>query len=110
VEEFFPEIITDLPQGDVPGGGVRAFLLHGEGKQVAFVTFEADVDAAEESHAAQWVVVLDGEVELTVGGETNTFQRGDTYFIPAGVPHRARVKKGSRLLDLFDEGDRFRVR
>ncbi len=109
-EGFFPEIITNLPQADVPGDGVRAYLLQGEGKQVAFVAFEADVDAPEESHAAQWVVVLEGEVELMTAGEKAVYGKGDTYYIPAGVPHAARVKKGSRLLDLFDQVDRFRVK
>jgi quercetin dioxygenase-like cupin family protein len=51
---------------------------------------------------------LDGEIELTVGGETNTFRKGDTYSIPAGVPHGARVKGGSSLQDLFDQADRYR--
>jgi quercetin dioxygenase-like cupin family protein len=109
-EDFFPDIITALPRADAPGESVRTYLLQGEGKQVAFVAFDADVDAPEEAHAAQWVVVLDGEVELTVAGETVVYRRGDTYFVPAGAPHAARVKAGSRLLDLFDQADRYRVR
>jgi quercetin dioxygenase-like cupin family protein len=107
-EEFFPEIITDLPRAHAPGEGVRAYLLQGEAKQAAFVAFDADVDAPEEAHAAQWVVVLAGEVELTVAGEKAVYRRGDTYYVPAGVPHAARVKAGSRLLDLFDQADRFK--
>lgn len=109
-EDFFPEIITTLPEVDAGREGVRAYLLQGEGKQVAFVAFDADVDAPEEAHAAQWVVVLEGEVELTMAGETAVYRKGDTYFVPAGVPHGARIKKGSRLLDLFDQADRFRVK
>ncbi len=109
-EEFFPGIITALPRADAPGEGVRTYLLQGDGKQVAFVAFDADVDAPEEAHAAQWVVVLAGEVELTMAGEKAVYRRGDTYYVPAGVPHAARVKAGSRLLDLFDQADRFRLR
>lgn len=109
-EEFFPEIITALPWADVPGEGVTAYLLQAEGKQVAFVAFDADVDAPEEAHAAQWVVVLEGEVELTTAGRTAVYRRGDTYYIPAGVPHAARIKKGSRLIDLFDQADRFHIK
>jgi quercetin dioxygenase-like cupin family protein len=108
-EDFFPEIITNLPRADVPGERVRAYLLQGERKQVVFVAFDDDDDAPEESHAAQWVVVLDGEVELTMAGEKAVYRRGDTYFVPAGAPHAARVKAGSRLLDIFDEADRYRV-
>jgi quercetin dioxygenase-like cupin family protein len=109
-EDFFPEIITNLPRADVPGERVRAYLLQGERKQVVFVAFDDDADAPEEVHAAQWVVVLDGEVELTTAGETAVYRRGDTYFVPAGAPHAARVKAGSRLLDIFDEPDRYRVK
>ncbi len=109
-EEFFPEIITNLPQADVSGERMRAYLLQGERKQVAFVAFDDDNDAPEESHAAQWVVVLEGEVELTMAGEKVVYRRGDTYFVPAGAPHAARVKAGSRLLDIFDEPDRYRAK
>jgi quercetin dioxygenase-like cupin family protein len=109
-EEFFPSIITALPQADEAGEPVRTYFLQGERMQVGFVAFEADVSAPEEAHAAQWVAVLEGEVELTTAGATVVYRKGDTYFIPAGVPHAARIKKGSRLLDLFDQADRFRSR
>ena len=107
-EDFFPEIITTLPQADAGREDIRAYLLQGEGKQVVFVESGVAVDAPEESHEAQWVVVLAGEVELTMGGETAVHRRGDMYFIPAGVPHRARVAAGTRLQNLFDRADRYR--
>lgn len=109
-EEFFPSIVTALPQADEAGEPVRTYFLQGERMQVGFVAFDADVSAPEEAHAAQWVAVLEGEVELTTPGATAVYRKGDAYFIPAGVPHAARIKKGSRLLDLFDQVDRFRSR
>lgn len=108
-EEFFPGIITALPRADTEGDPVRTYFLQGERMQVAFAAFDADVSAPEEAHAAQWVAVLKGKVELTTPGGTAVYRKGDTYFIPAGVPHAAHVKKGSRLLDLFDQVDRFRA-
>ena len=106
--DFFPEIITSLPQADVPLAGVRAYLFQGEDKQLVFMTFAEDVNVPEHDHAAQWGAVLAGEIELTVGEETFVYRKGDTYFIPAGVPHRARIKGGSSLEDLFDQVDRYR--
>lgn len=105
--EFYPEIITNLPRADVPIAGVRAYLFQGEDKQLIFMTFPEDVDVPEHSHAAQWGAVLEGEIELTIGGEVNTYRPGDTYYIPAGVAHRARIKGGSSLQDLFDQADRY---
>src|SRR5512137_1616888 len=109
-EVFFPSIITALPHADEAGDPVRTYFLQGERMQVAFVAFDADVSAPAEAHAAQWVAVLDGEVELTTPDATAVYRKGETYFIPAGVPHSARIKKGSRLLDLFDQVDLFLTR
>ena len=108
-ERFFPSFITGLPRADEAGDPVRTYCLQGERMQIAFAAFDEDVDAPEEAHPAQWVVVLEGEVALTIAGATTVYQKGDAYFIPAGVPHAARIKKGSRLLDVFDQVDRFRT-
>jgi len=109
-EKFFPSLVTALPRADEAGEPVRTYFLQGERIQVGFVAFDADVNAPEEAHPAQWVAVLEGEVELTTAGATAVYRKGDAYFIPAGVPHAARIKRGSRLLDLFDQVDRFRAR
>lgn len=106
-EDFFPEIITNLPRADVPLAGVRAYLFQGDDKQLVFMTFPDDVDVPEHDHAAQWGAVLHGELELTVNGETNTYRPGDTYFIPAGAAHSARIKGGTSVQDLFDQADRY---
>jgi len=104
---FFPDIITSLPQADVPILGVRAYLFQGEDKQLVFMEFAEEVDVPEHSHAAQWGAVLKGEITLTIGGETSMYRPGDTYSVPAGVPHRARIAAGSCLEDMFDQVDRY---
>jgi quercetin dioxygenase-like cupin family protein len=109
-EKFFPSIITALPRANEAGDPVRTYFLQGERMQVAFAAFDEDVNAPEEAHAAQWVAVLEGEVELTMAGARTVYSKGDAYFIPAGITHAARIKKGSRLLDVFDQVDRFRAR
>jgi quercetin dioxygenase-like cupin family protein len=62
------------------------------------------------SHGAQWGVVLEGEIELVTGGVSHTFTRGDSYFIPEGVEHSARIRKGYADVTFFDEPDRFKVK
>ena len=37
----------------------------------------------------------------------NVCHRGDTYFVPAGVPHTTWVEPGTRGLDIFEEHDRY---
>lgn len=106
-EDFFPEIITDLPEADIPIPGVCSYLFQGENQQFVFMTFEMDVEVPEHSHVAQWGVVLDGEMELMIQENKFVFTKGDTYFIPANVGHSAKIKKGYKDLTMFNQKDRY---
>ena len=107
-EPFFPEIITDLPAAELPIDGLSSYLFQGEHQQFIFMSFDDDVEVPEHSHEAQWGVVLDGQTELTVGGRRRVLEKGDTYFIPKGVPHSARIRRGYKDLTLFHQRDRYR--
>ena len=48
-----------------------------------------------------------GEIELTIAGETRTCRPGDTWDIPTGTLHAAKLKAGARLMDVFEEPDRY---
>ena len=109
-EDYFPEIITNLPEADIPIEGLRSHILQGQNTQILFMSFENDVEVPEHSHEAQWGVVLDGETELTINGNTNTFTKGDTYFIPKDIKHSAKIKKGYKDLTLFNQKDRYKAK
>lgn len=109
-ENFFPKIITKLPEADIPIEGVRSHLFQGQNQQFIFMSFEKDAEVPEHSHEGQWAVVLDGEIELTIDGKIHTFKKGDTYFIPKGVKHSARIRRGYKDLTLFDQKDRYKVK
>jgi quercetin dioxygenase-like cupin family protein len=49
-------------------------------------------------------------MELTIGAETAIYRRGDSYCIPAGVKHGARLFAGFKALDYFKDPDRYQVR
>ena len=107
-EPFFPGIITGLPAAELPIAGLSSHLFQGERQQFIFMEFDEDVAVPEHSHEAQWGVVLDGRIELTIGGELRVLRKGDTYFIPKSVPHSARIERGYKDLTLFDQRDRYR--
>ncbi|MFH1334977.1 MAG: cupin domain-containing protein, partial [Candidatus Zixiibacteriota bacterium] len=94
----------------IPLEGVTSHLFQGKDQQFIFMSFDRDVQVPEHSHEGQWAVVLDGEIELTIDGKKSTFKRGDTYFIPKGVKHGARIKKGYKDLTLFDQKDRYKAK
>jgi quercetin dioxygenase-like cupin family protein len=107
---LFPQIITKLPEADIPIEGVNSHLFQGQNQQFVFMSFEKDAEVPEHSHEGQWGVVLDGEIELTVDGKNHIFKKGDAYYIPRGVKHSARIRRGYKDLTLFDQKDRYKAK
>jgi len=107
---LFPDPIFKLPEADIPLPGISAYLSQAADHQVIFMSFSQDIDLAEHAHAAQWGIVLEGRIDLTIGGQPNTFRHGDRYFIPAGVLHSGKIYAGYADITYFDQPDRYRVK
>lgn len=111
----FPPFIKNLPGVDVTlppqiEGRLHLWLFQGDSGQALFSETSVEVPMPEHKHGDQWGVVLDGKIDITIGGETKTYGRGDTYFIPAGTLHRARLNPGLRLIEFFADRERWRPR
>ena len=106
----YPGMITNLPEADIPFDGVRGWLLQGPGQQMVFMDIAPVGAVPEHSHRAQFGVVLDGEMTLTIAGESRRLRKGDTYFIPDGVVHSAVFHTHVKVLDMFDEPGRYQVK
>ena len=108
MSKAFPDPIMRLPEADVPLDGVRAYLSQSENHQIVFMEFSKDVAVPEHSHESQWAVVLEGRIDLLIGGEALTLRKGDQYFVPKGVKHSARIYAGYADLTFFNQKDRYR--
>ena len=106
----YPKMITDLPEADIPFEGIRGWLMQTTTQQLVFMELDPIGGVPEHSHSAQFGVVLEGEMTLTVGGESTRYKKGDSYAIPAGVPHSAEVHSHVKVIDMFDEVARFSVK
>jgi len=82
----YPEMIRGLPEADIPFEGVRAWI-----------------------HQSSWGMVIDGEMKLTIGGETKVYQKGDWYFIPEGIVHSATFLTRVFVIDVFDDPARYKA-
>ena len=107
---IFPDPVRNFPQADIPLRGVTAYLSQAENHQILFMEFSEDVDLPEHSHESQWGIVLEGKIELVIGGVRNTYQKGDRYFIPKGVEHSGRIFTGYADMTFFDQADRYKVK
>lgn len=105
----YPAFIMGFPAMDVPFPEdiVQTRAIRSDHGLCGFFTFLQDMVLPPHSHGAQWGSVIEGEIEFTIGGETRTYRPGDSYDIPAGVEHGARIKAGTRVIDVFEEADRY---
>ncbi len=107
MKAIFPDPIRELPEADIPLEGITAYLSQADTHQILFMEFEQDVDLPEHSHGAQMGIVLEGKIELTIGGEKQSFTKGDRYYIPKGVVHSGKIHAGYVDVTFFNEPDRY---
>lgn len=103
----YPDLITSLPLAKLPLPGAQGWLLEGGPRQVVFFRLEPGAAIPEHAHGAQWGIIVEGEVEMTIEGATQTYRRGDHYLIPEGAPHSARCERGALALDVFEDPKRY---
>jgi quercetin dioxygenase-like cupin family protein len=107
---LFPEMLEKLPDIDINLPGVQGKLFQGQEMQAVFFTVEKTGEIPPHHHQAQWGVLLEGEAEMTIDGQTQTLRRGDSYFIPAGAIHSTRILSPMKALDFFDEAERYKAK
>ena len=108
----FPDFITAFPRIAVPfpEDVVQTAVVRSDAGLVVFFTFLQDFRLPLHAHGAQWGTVIEGEIEFTIGGETKVYRPGNSYAIPAGVEHGAKIRAGTRVIDVFAEADRYAIR
>lgn len=105
----FPTFIQAFPELALPFAEdvVTSAVVRSDAGLVAFFTFHKDMTLPPHAHGAQWGTVVEGRMDLTIAGETKTYVAGDSYSIPAGAEHSARIEAGARVIDVFEEPDRY---
>lgn len=103
-----PAFFDSMPALDVPfpEDVVSTYAIRSE----AFFRFHKDMDLPPHGHGPQWGSVIAGEIVFTIGEVTRTYGPGDSYDIPAGVEHSARIRAGTVAVDVFAEADRYPLR
>lgn len=101
-ESAWPAFVTQWPAARLGAEGLSGRILRGAQGWIIFMTAERDVHVPLHRHGAQWGIVLEGEMDLTIDGVTRTYRRGESHYIPAGVAHEATLFSGWQGLYVFD--------
>lgn len=81
------------------GAIVSRTLIKKDGGNVTLFAFDADENLSEHStpHDAL-AFVLEGVLEITIGGELNQLHAGDILLLPASIPHTVLAKSQCKML------------
>ncbi len=88
-----------------PGAVVSRALAKSKAGTLTLFAFDAGEELSE--HTAPFdafVQVLDGRVELTIGGEPVEAGAGDLVLMPADVPHAVRAVERFKMLLIMIRG------
>ena len=85
----------------VPGARTRTFW--GDNLLLSLVEIDAHSTVPNHTHHHEQAgIVVEGEMEMGIGGEVRTLKPGDMYIIPGDVEHYARCgEKPAKVLDIF---------
>lgn len=104
----YPQCVKNLPRIDVPIEGICGFSLQGTDHQVVFFDIDPIAKIPQHSHGEQWGIVVEGQMDLTIAGETRRYGPGDSYLIPAGAVHSAEFLSRVRVIDVFADRERYK--
>ena len=106
----FPAWIEAMPEVDTPFTGLQGRLLASPHGQAVFFRAEEEFEVPPHAHGGQWGVVVAGRLHLTVDGERNTYEPGETYNVPPGSEHSAVLEAGTSVIDVFQDADRYEAK
>jgi quercetin dioxygenase-like cupin family protein len=107
--DSYPDIIKALPRIKTDFEGVTGWLAQGESFQIVFFEIEAGRKIPSHSHGPQFGFIIKGALTLTIGDTTYNIKAGDSYYIPADVPHHGIFKRDTLAMDFFAEPHRYKT-
>lgn len=88
------------PQDKLPGCHVR--FVHSENMTLSYWNLECGARIPPHAHPHEQVTTLiDGELQLSIGGETRTLRPGSVAVIPSNATHAATALTPCYVLDVF---------
>lgn len=90
-----------LPSREI-APGFHGKFAHTDHLTFAHWTIDTGAILREHAHPHEQITcVLEGQLEMTVGGETRILKAGTLALIPGGVIHSGRALTACRVVDAF---------
>ena len=93
--------IKDIPAKEVVAG-ITGYYAHGENLTFGYVVIKPDTAVPEHRHVHEQITyIVDGELDMTIGGQLYPLKAGMYHVIPSNTPHSGFTKTGCVAIDVF---------
>ncbi len=93
--------ISHIPSKEILSGFTARFV-HTKTNTIGFVEITAGSELPEHAHFhAQTTQVTEGELQLTINGETAIYKPGMIAVIPSNILHSAKALTNCKVTDIF---------
>ncbi len=95
------KLLTDLPIKDlVPG--ISGHYAHGTNMSFGLVLIEKGSNLPAHQHVHEQITyILEGQLDMIIGGQPCSLTAGMFYVIPSNTPHSAIAITDCKVIDVF---------
>jgi quercetin dioxygenase-like cupin family protein len=94
--------IKDIPARQLVAG-ILGHYVHGSNMTLGYVEIEAGSDLPEHRHVHEQITyIIEGRLDMMIGGKECVLTAGMYYVIPSNVPHGAVAKTACKVIDVFN--------
>lgn len=94
------QIKNIIPKELVPG--ITGYYAHGANMSFGYVELKAGSRVPMHQHVHEQITyIMEGELDMVIGGEDCLLTNGMYHVIPSNTPHSAVAKKDCKVIDVF---------
>ena len=93
--------LNDIPVRELRPGFFGKFIHGDKGTVTVWDIKKGSILQTHQHIHEQITYILEGELEMVIGGETFLFTPGMVHVIPSGVPHSAIARTDVKAIDFF---------
>jgi quercetin dioxygenase-like cupin family protein len=95
-----PSIKNITPRQLVPG--ITGYYAHGSNMSFGYVELETGSSVPMHQHMYEQITyIIEGELDMIIGGQPYLLTAGMYYVIPSNTPHSATAKTACKVIDAF---------
>jgi len=97
---FMQPIKNIKPKELVPG--ITGYYAHGSSMSFGYVELKAGSNIPMHQHVHEQITyIMEGELDMVIGGQPCLLTPGMYYVIPSNTPHSAIAKTDCKVIDAF---------